>query len=289
MKALLKNTYIKYLNNKYNRKYNDKYEKKQILDKTFLLRKNSIKESNDYDYAWLLFLGINSKIIYDVGCNVGQSSILLYYNNNSKKIVLIEPNPFALSLAAENIIINNLSEQTTFIAKAASNTSGDKVKLWGIAHFSGRSILQDFSESGNLTNNSTLVTTTTLDDIYSRDQLLPDLIKIDVEGAEVLVLEGSTKIASNKQTKFFVEVHSSNRLSIIDNTQKILDWCKKNNYKAFYLSEHIELKDSNYIKHRGRYHILLLPKEKEYPKGLSNIKQGADFNEIKSEYYSEIV
>ena len=289
MKALLKNTYIKYLNNKYNRKYNDKYEKKQILDKTFLLRKNSIKESNDYDYAWLLFLGINSKIIYDVGCNVGQSSILLYYNNNSKKIVLIEPNPFALSLAAENIIINNLSEQTTFISKAASNTSGDKVKLWGIAHFSGRSILQDFSESGNLTNNSTLVTTTTLDDIYSRDQLLPDLIKIDVEGAEVLVLEGSTKIASNKQTKFFVEVHSSNRLSIIDNTQKILDWCKKNNYKAFYLSEHIELKDSNYIKHRGRYHILLLPKEKEYPKGLSNIKQGADFNEIKSEYYSEIV
>jgi len=289
MKALLKNTYIKYLNNKYNRKYSDKYEKKQILDKTFLLRKNSIKENNDYDYAWLLFLGINSKIIYDVGCNVGQSSILLYYNNNSKKIVLIEPNPFALSLAAENIIINNLSEQTTFIAKAASNTSGDKIKLWGIAHFSGRSILQDFSESGNLTNNSIVVKTTTLDEIYSRNQLLPDLIKIDVEGAEVLVLEGSTKIASNKQTKFFVEVHSSNRLSIIDNTQKILDWCKKNNYKAFYLSEHIELKDSNYIKHRGRYHILLLPKEKEYPKGLSNIKQGADFNEIKSEYYSEII
>ena len=46
------------------------------------------------------------------------------------------------------------------------------------------------------------------------------------------------------------------------------------------LKKHIEIQDSNLVKSRGRYHILLIHSNKEYPKGLSNIVQGVTINNI---------
>ena len=36
-------------------------------------------------------------------------------------------------------------------------------------------------------------------------------------------------------------------MNIIENTEKILNWCKQVNYKAYYLREHAELNDSQSI------------------------------------------
>jgi hypothetical protein len=128
------------------------------------------------------------------------------------------------------------------------------------------------------------VETITLDDIAETYNLWPDLVKIDVEGVEHSVLEGSFKIAKRIGTKFIVEVHSSDSLSIVENTEKILDWCKVNNFIAYYLREHIELIDSKIIDGRGRYHLLLIHKDDQYPDGLNKIHQSADINNIDIKY-----
>ena len=81
------------------------------------------------------------------------------------------------------------------------------------------------------------------------------------------------KIAKRENAIFIVEVHSSKKMSIMENTDRILHWCKQNNYRSYYLSEHREIKNSDSVKNRGRYHLLLIHKNTNYPEGLKNIRK----------------
>jgi len=281
-KKLIKKPYIKYINWKNTRLYNKKYEVKNILDKKYTIIKGCIRKESDYDEAWLLFLSSKSEIVFDVGCNIGQSSLLITHSNSLKKLVLIEPNPLSLSMAAENLIMNNKSENVKFIPKAAYNESGVNIKLWSMpGAYAGASLDINFTEMGNITKSYFDVETITLDEIAETYNYFPDLVKIDVEGAEFSVLEGSINIAKNENTLFIVEIHSSIKLNIVENTNKILHWAQQNNYHAYYLCEHKKLINSEHIKHRGRYHILLINKQKKYPEGLNRIKQGLNIEQLK--------
>ena len=281
IKRILKKPYIKFRNWKDEKKYNQKYESKVLLDKKYTVIRGSIRGNDDYDDAWLLYLSNKCQIVFDIGCNIGQSSILISHSKLLKKLFLVEPNPLSLSMASENLILNNLSDNVTFIPKAAYNKSNETIRLWTMpGAYAGASIDINFSESGKITNNFFEVETITLDDIAKTHNYNPDLVKIDVEGAEYSVLEGATNIAKSGHTIFLVEVHSSPDLSIEENTSKILNWTENNNYQAYYLSKHTHLKNLEDIKGRGRYHLLLIHKEKEYPEGLNKIKQAAKIEEL---------
>jgi hypothetical protein len=128
-------------------------------------------------------------------------------------------------------------------------------------------------------NASFSVSTTTVDALVEANQIVPDLVKIDVEGAEIKVLSGSEKLAAQQKTRFFVEVHSS-PISMHDNAIKIIDWCHDNDYHAWYLKEKVLLMDPNQIAHRGRCHLLLLPKDESFPEYLLPLKQGARLEEV---------
>jgi len=282
IKRILKKPYLKFRNWKDEKKYNQKYESKVLLDKKYTVIRGSIRGNNDYDDAWLLYLSNKSQIIFDIGCNIGQSSILISHSKLLKKLFLVEPNPLSLSMASENLILNNLSDNVTFIPKAAYNKSNEKIRLWTMpGAYAGASTDINFTESGKISNNYFDVETITLDDIAKKYNCTPDLVKIDVEGAESTVLEGATNIAKSEHTQFLVEVHSSPSLSIEENTTKILNWAKYNNYLTYYLCEHKQLKSIEDIKGRGRYHVLLIHKEKEYPKGLNKIMQASKIDALK--------
>jgi hypothetical protein len=58
-------------------------------------------------------------------------------------------------------------------------------------------------------NRPITVNASTLDD-FVVDHRRPDLIKMDIEGAEVMALEGATKLRSGANApKWLIEVHSS--------------------------------------------------------------------------------
>ena len=282
IKKIFKKPYIQFQNWQNKKKYNQKYESKTLLGKEYTLVQGSFREENDYDDAWLLYLSYKSKIVFDIGCNTGQSSILISNSKFLKKLFLVEPNPLSLAIASENLIINNLSDNVTFIAKAAYNKSKEKIKLWTMpGAYAGASLDINFTETGKISNNYFDIETITLDDIAKKYNCIPDLVKIDVEGAEFSVLEGAINIAKNKNTKFLVEVHSSPSLSIEENTTKILNWAEYNNHHSYYLCKHTQLKNTDDIKDRGRYHMLLIHKEEKYPPGLNKIKQAAKIENLK--------
>ena len=281
IKKSIKKPYIKYLNYKLTRSYNNKYETRKILNNNYKVIRGTIRSKADYDEGWILFLSSKSKVVFDIGCNVGYSTLLISQSENVNNIVVVEPNPLSLSIAAENLILNDLVSNVVFIPKAAYGKSGHKIQLWTMpGPFAAASTNINFSKSGAIANNCIDVETITLDDIAETYNLWPDLVKIDVEGVEHSVLQGSSKIAKKMGTKFLVEVHSCDSLSIVENTEKILDWCKVNNFIAYYLCEHIELIDSKIIERRGRYHLLLMHRDDQYPDGLNKIHQSEDINNI---------
>ena len=69
-------------------------------------------------------------------------------------------------------------------------------------------------------------------------------------------------------------MHALIELSMKENAQLILNWCSDNNFKAYYLKEACELISAETIASRGKCHLLLLPKNEEYPHYLKNIKEG---------------
>jgi hypothetical protein len=119
------------------------------------------------------------------------------------------------------------------------------------------------------------VATTTLDQLHQALGWSPHFVKIDVEGAEALVLEGATQLALVAKPVFFIEMHSNPDLDMVANTNRCLKWAQSVGYQGWYLPEHRILLDGSEVSHRGKYHLLLLPTDQPYPAGLSSIKEGS--------------
>src|SRR5690606_130263 len=108
---------------------------------------------------------------------------------------------------------------------------------------------------------------------YKFYRLNPDLVKIDVEGAEALVMQGANILAQQTECNFFIEMHAVEGLSMQENAQKMLDWCKQNRYKPWYLKTGEILLDAETIKQRGKCHLLLMPVNKDYPDYLKGVAE----------------
>ncbi len=249
-----------------------KWVKGNILDKEYKVITNTIRSKADKDDAWLFALSRDCNYIFDIGSNIGQAALLMLYHDGIKKMILVDPNPSALSMAAENIIHNNQSMRTEFVTAFVSDACDQTVDFYTQDSGAAGSKYKGFAKTAAKMNSHYMVKTLTVDYLMDYYQMVPDLVKIDVEGAENDVLGGSVKLAENGTTLFFVEIHSGPELSITNNTQGVLDWCSKNSYTAWYLKDKSPL-NVEAIKSRGRYHALLVPKGKKIPEVLLPIKE----------------
>ena len=220
------------------------------------------------------------KLVIDIGTNIGQSTMIILLSNTIKKVLLIEPNHKALAIAAENLILNNLSMKANFICAFASDSSDDSIRFWTIGTSTGGSIVKSHAKYAAAMDSYIDVSTITVDVLCDYYNIIPDLIKIDAESVEYDVLVGCQECASHQQTRFHLEMHSSDELSMSENAKRILHWCEKNKYQAWYLKEGIRLISAKQIEHRGRCHLLLQPQQWTYPMWLKDIKQGSPLKDV---------
>ena len=243
-----------------------------IREKEYKVINNTIRIKSDKDDAWLFALSRNCKYVFDIGSNIGQAAMLMLYHPGIKKLILVDPNPAALSLAAENMIHNNHSLRVDFVNAFISDKCDESIDFYTQDSGAAGSRYKGFAKTAARQNSHYMVNTLTVDFLVNHFQVVPDLIKVDVEGAEREVLEGCKELAAKGHTFFFVEIHSGPELSIADNTNSILNWSKQNNYSAWYLRDKSSLTVES-IKGRGRYHALLTPNGLAFPEILRDIKE----------------
>lgn len=235
----------------------------------------TIRNYVDQDDAWFFYLARHHHVIYDIGCNVGYTALLALIQEPNRPYILVDPNPKALNLAQLNLVSNNLGFKAQYFSGFVSNTSNETLKFYTIGAGAAGSMYSSHAQSAAAINSFTNVKTVTLDNLYHFYKVKPDLVKIDVEGAETQVMEGAFEVARETQCTFFVEMHDLQSLEMESAGQLILDWCAKSNYKAWYLKSGEALVSASVIKGRGKCHLLLQPNDKPYPSYLLSISQNA--------------
>lgn len=233
----------------------------------------TIRKKTDQDDAWFFHLAKHHKTIFDIGANVGYTALLAMIQNPNREYVLVDPNPLALQKAQGNLLNNNLGFKANYYAAFVSNKNNETVKFYTIGAGAAGSMHASHAESAAAVNSFKNVSTVTLDFLYSYYNLMPDFVKIDVEGAETLVMEGALKLAAETKCTFFIEMHDVENLRMENATNLMIDWAKRADYRVWYLKTAEEIFSGEIVKERGKCHLLLLPKEKNYPEYLIGIKQ----------------
>jgi FkbM family methyltransferase len=141
-------------------------------------------------------------VVYDVGANVGIYSLLASVRvGPSGSVYAFEPLERNLRYLRRHIALNNL-QNCLVVESAVSNTEGTR----SFAAATYESSMARLSPHGEIS-----VASTTLDScIYGEKRLRPpDIIKIDVEGAELEVLEGSNRAIAEFRPTIFCEIHGT--------------------------------------------------------------------------------
>lgn len=250
----------------------EKFETIKLNNHTFKLIKGTFKE--DYDNAWFYELAKTTYNLMDIGSNIGAQTVLGFAGGHLRSSLLVDANVDALAIAAKNLLQNSLVHHAHFYVGFVSDEDNTQVRFWTVGTGAAGSMYQSHAKTAHDRSSSYTVNTVTIDSLVAHFSFQPDLIKIDVEGAESKVLHGSIQTTRQFSPTYFVEMHSNEQLSMEENTSLILSWCNEYEYRAYYLKEHVMLTSPVPIKHRGRCHILLLPKDRPYPDALKLIKQG---------------
>jgi FkbM family methyltransferase len=128
----------------------------------------------------------------DVGANVGFYSVLAARSLPGRRVLAVEPNPEALRRLAANLARNGVEAAVTVFAGLASDGSGEAELnlIEGMEEYSSMGKIVHASVAGKVSARLK-VPAETLDRLVELYGLEPGLIKIDVEGAEKLVLDGA--------------------------------------------------------------------------------------------------
>lgn len=144
----------------------------------------------------------SSTVFYDIGAHIGYYTLLCAAN--SDYVVSAEPDPDAYNRLHKNIELNDFGN-ITCLNKGVFDEVGE-MSLH--KHTGEEQASNSFASSPSLKGGKIDVPVTTVDNI-SREYRPPDLVKIDVEGAELRVLNGMVETISEKP-ELIVEIHSSN-------------------------------------------------------------------------------
>lgn len=236
----------------------------------------TIRDKPDQDDAWFFKLADLYENIVDVGANIGLTALMAKVQHPEKNILLVDPNPEALGIAARNLFINRWEKNVSFLTALISDNRSEKMKFYAVGDGAAGSIFQGHAVTASKMDSYIEVESVLLDDVYKDLAWKPHLIKVDVEGAESMVLTGAKELARQAQPVFMVEMHNPPELPMMKNAGLVLDWCKEVNYTAWYMKDAAILESPETIAKRGKCHLLLMPSGQEYPKELAAIKQGAE-------------
>ena len=154
----------------------------------------------------------DKSVFFDIGANVGIYSAYAAKKNNVN-VVAFEPSFFNLEILFKNININKLNDKVTIVPLALNNINS--IEKFNMSDNRQAAALSSFGQSydqyGKDLNIKNFYKTIgikldSLLDIYKLE--LPDYIKIDVDGIEHLILEGSVKSLQNVKS-VLVEITNS--------------------------------------------------------------------------------
>lgn len=134
----------------------------------------------------------------DVGANHGVFSLAFSSKRNGAPVLAIDPSPIAFEILERNRGLNGFTSMRT-LNIACGNQAGEIRMIPNWHHL--EAVSDEASDEGIVS-----IKVETLDDLCAGHNVWPDLIKIDVEGFELPVIQGGEE-ALNTARLLFLEIH----------------------------------------------------------------------------------
>ena len=137
-------------------------------------------------------------VLFDIGANIGVYSLYAALRHPRSKVIAFEPEYANLHLLKENVVENGLKDRIKVYSLALSHRSGvSQLHLQDLTpgsalHTVSKEILSK-THSGQPVVWKEGIYAIPLDRFCEETALQPNVIKIDVDGAEGLVLEGAAQ------------------------------------------------------------------------------------------------
>jgi FkbM family methyltransferase len=155
-------------------------------------------------------------LFFDVGANGGFFSILACTRVGAKgKVVGFEAHPEVVWEARQQLRLNHC-DNATVVAAAVSDRMGT-MDFSDASNSFSRHLLTDEEKQQKLP--AIRVPTITLDAAAERYGA-PDVIKIDIEGAELLALQGGSRLLRQHRPTLLLEIHDAELSAVI---REVLD------------------------------------------------------------------
>ena len=149
-------------------------------------------------------------VIYDVGANIGYMTLLFAKQvGESGKVFAFEALPSNFERLKNNVKLNRFNGRVVPIAKAVADGSGGLLFLPGPSRGTGKVQGSAGREFGNANPNQAIpVKGVSLDGIvFENENPAPDVVKMDIEGGEVLAIPGMRRILREQRPVVLLELH----------------------------------------------------------------------------------
>jgi FkbM family methyltransferase len=147
-------------------------------------------------------------VAYDVGANIGYISLMLArLAGEQGRVFAFEALPENVKRVQANLQLNNLDGRVTVVAVAVVGESGPVHFLVGPSNGMGKA--EGSAGRQEITYAETItVEGISLDEfVFQKGNLPPQLIKIDIEGGEVLALPGMQRVLEEYHPLILMELH----------------------------------------------------------------------------------
>lgn len=212
----------------------------KLLPQNYLYPKNSKRLISRYGFNWeldisdymqyCLYFGIeteprqklyelvdNTSIVVDVGVNFGET--LLHFSRLASMgtVIGFEPVPFLFQQCKHHLEINSIANAKLFNLALSDKSEHLNFEL-AVSHNTGGFSMQK-SASGK-----GIVKAVTLDSFCDENKIEKiDLIKIDVEGFEYNVLNGSRQVLATYKPTLFIELDDANLRKQHSSARQLID------------------------------------------------------------------
>lgn len=150
---------------------------------------------------WLRAVIAPGMTVMDVGANVGQMTLeMAHLVGPTGRVIAIEPGPGNLAVLRRHVVQNGYQERVTVIAAACCAVHGGSMELdipGGNAAGVGSGFqlkgigIERNPQAATMANTRLEVSAVSIDGVVAAKKIVPAVLKIDVEGAEVEVLRGA--------------------------------------------------------------------------------------------------
>lgn len=163
---------------------------------------------NDQEYEAFKEATRPGAIVLDVGANLGAYTVLFaQWAGTGGRVYAFEPAPESRAALERQIALNEVEKQVIVRPEAIAASSGAR-------KFRANGIQGDnrlISPAAGPVDRTVDVAVTSIDDFCTRECIVPDVIKLDVEGAELDALRGARRTIARAGAglRLFVEMHPS--------------------------------------------------------------------------------